>query len=106
MRVAKVVGSLSLSRTHPSLIGKRWLLAAPQSLSALTGAETPAPEELVVIDELGARAGDLIGIAEGGEAAFPFIPERKPVDAYAACILDELDIDEEEAAKQLKRNEG
>ena len=31
-----------------------------------------------------------IGFSEGGEAAAPFHPEKKPVDAYCACILDQL----------------
>jgi hypothetical protein len=31
-------------------------------------------------------------LSEGPEAAQPFLPELKPVDAYNAGILDHLDI--------------
>ncbi len=34
-----------------------------------------------------------IALAEGPEAAQPFLPEVKPVDAYAAAILDQLEVD-------------
>ena len=37
--------------------------------------------------------------AEGPEAARPFHPEIKPLDAYAAAILDTIDIDPDEAAR-------
>jgi hypothetical protein len=33
-----------------------------------------------------------VALSEGGEAAQPFRPELKPVDAYNAAILDELDV--------------
>ena len=103
MRVGKVVGSLSLTQSHPSLKGKRWVLAVPQSLGALARREGSQPEELVVIDELGAQPDDLIGFSEGGEAAFPYFPEKKPVDAYAACIVDDLQLDHGEIAALLAK---
>jgi ethanolamine utilization protein EutN len=36
--------------------------------------------------------GSKVGFSEGGEAAAPFYPEKKPVDAYCACILDQIAI--------------
>jgi hypothetical protein len=36
--------------------------------------------------------GSKIGFSEGGEAAAPFYPVKKPVDAYAALLLDKLEI--------------
>ena len=45
-------------------------------------------EEIVVFDELGAGLGSRIAISEGREAAMPFHPEVKPIDAYNAAILD------------------
>ncbi len=36
--------------------------------------------------------GSKVGFSEGGEAAAPFDPEKKPVDAYCACILDQIAI--------------
>ena len=45
----------------------------------------------MIYDDLGAGVGSRIGFSEGGEAAAPFHPEKKPVDAYCACILDQRD---------------
>jgi len=42
----------------------------------------------VIYDDLGAGAGSRIGFSEGGEAALPFQPEKIPIDAYCACLLD------------------
>ena len=50
-------------------------------------------EEIAVFDELGAGIGSRIAISEGREAAMPFHPEIKPVDAYNAAILDTFDYD-------------
>jgi len=49
-------------------------------------------EEIVVYDELGAGLGSRIAISEGAEAAQPFRPEFKPVDAYNAAILDNIEL--------------
>ena len=89
MRIAEVIGTVTLSRCHPSVTGFRWIIGVPFSLKALkTGA--PDGEPLVIFDNLGAGNGQKIAFAEGGEAAVPFIPEKKPVDAYCSCILDHL----------------
>ena len=39
---------------------------------------------------MGAGIGSRIGFSEGAEAAAPFHPKKKPVDAYCACILDQV----------------
>ena len=52
----------------------------------------PASEELVLWDEYGAGYGDYVALSEGGEAAQPFLPERKPVDAYNAALLDDIEL--------------
>jgi microcompartment protein CcmK/EutM len=53
--------------------------------------KSPMPESLVVFDELGAHAGQLIAVSEGREACMPFHPVRVPIDAYNAAILDTLE---------------
>ena len=57
----------------------------------LEGAALDA-EEIVIYDDLGAGPGSRIAFAESGEAAAPFHPEKKPIDAYCACLLDSLTI--------------
>jgi ethanolamine utilization protein EutN len=92
MRIAEVIGTVTLSRAHPSVIGFRWVLGVPFSLKALRESRPPDGEDLVIFDSLGAGNGNKIGFSEGGEAAAPFHPEKKPVDAYCACILDQVSI--------------
>ena len=91
MRIAEVIGTVTLSRAHPSLTGFRWIIGVPFSLKALKDG-TPDGEDVVIFDNLGAGHGQRIGFSEGGEAAAPFYPEKKPVDAFCACILDSLTV--------------
>jgi len=93
MRICEVIGSVTLSRVHPTIAGLRLLVAAPFSLSDLKHDDAASGEELVVPDELGAGIGSKIGVSEGREAAMPFHPARKPLDAYCACILDRVHLD-------------
>ena len=95
MRIAEVVGTVTLSRPHPSLRGFRFVLAAPLGRANLIEGKPADAEELVIYDDLGAGLGSRIGFAESGEAAAPFYPEKKPVDAYCACILDQLVVSEQ-----------
>ncbi len=88
MRIAEVIGSVTLSRVHPSMVGARWLIGVPFSLAALREDGAADGEDVVIYDNLGVGVGARIGFSEGGEAAAPFHPEKKPVDAYCACILD------------------
>lgn len=101
MRMAKVVGKLSLSRCVAEVTGKRWLVTIPITLPALAGRKPIAGEELVVLDELGADEGSVIAVSEGGEAVTPFLPDNVPIDAYASLLLDHWEIRESEVADLL-----
>jgi ethanolamine utilization protein EutN len=90
MRIAEVIGTVTLSRVHPSLTGARWVIGVPFSLRALREDAGPDGEDVVIYDNLGAGTGSRIGFSEGGEAAAPFHPHKKPVDAYCACLLDTI----------------
>jgi ethanolamine utilization protein EutN len=90
MRIAEVIGTVTLSRPHPTLTGFRWIMGVPYSLDALKGGVRGDGEDLVIFDNLGAGAGAKIGFSEGGEAAAPFLPEKRAVDAYCAAILDHV----------------
>ena len=89
MRIAEVIGTVTLSRWHPSVEGFRWVIGVPFSLKALKTGK-PDGEDFVMVDQLGAGLGQNVGVSEGVEAMMPFQPERKPIDAYAACILDQV----------------
>ncbi len=92
MRIAEVIGTVTLSRVHPSMIGARWIIGVPCSLEALQADGRGDGEDLVIFDNLGAGLGSQVGFSEGGEAAAPFHPDKKPVDAFCSCILDQLSI--------------
>ncbi len=79
-----------MSRSHPSLSGASLRLAVPMMLDELQNETEPSGECLVVWDDHGAGNGSMIAISESGEAAQPFRPELKPVDAYNSAILDTL----------------
>jgi microcompartment protein CcmK/EutM len=96
MRIADVVGTITLNRAHPSLAGASFKLVTPLSWDNLAREKgrkhgDERLEEIAVFDQLGAGIGSRIAISEGREAAMPFYPEMKPVDAYNAAILDTLD---------------
>ena len=91
MRIGTVIGRVTLAEAHPSFSGASLKLAVPLSADELAGAE-PKGEAIVVWDPWGAGNESQIAISEGGEAAQPFRPEMKPVDAYAAALLDSVQV--------------
>ena len=93
MRIAEIIGSVTLNRCHPTFDGATLKLAVPLSLDDLMKDVLSDEELLVVYDEFAAGIGQRIMLSEGGEAAQPFLPNWKPVDAYNAGMLDEIDID-------------
>ena len=95
MRVAKVVGQVTLNRCLPAMRGGRYLLVHPYDLPAVLGQADSANPTLVAYDERGARDDDVIALAESREAAAPFHPRQVPVDAYNAAILDDVSADQE-----------
>jgi microcompartment protein CcmK/EutM len=93
MRIAKVVGSVTLNRAHPTFHGVVLRLAIPQTLAQIAGETSADVDTVVVWDDLGSGHGSMIGLSEGAEAAQPFRPQIKPVDAYAAALLDSINLD-------------
>lgn len=97
MRIGKVIGKVTLGRCHPSLKGATWIIAAPLYAAGLTDdvpvvGDNVQGEPLVALDEWGAGAGALIALSEGAEAAAPFAPEQKPIDAYNTATLDDVTV--------------
>lgn len=92
MRIGEVIGTVTLSRRHESLVGGSFRLVVSKTLENLRGTSNEQGEDLVVYDDLGAGLGSLIAFSEGVEAAQPFFPTYKPLDAYNAAILDRIEI--------------
>ena len=93
MRVARVLGKLTLNVTMAEVRPANYLLVQPLGRSALAGGQQPVTDFLVMYDDLGARAGDLVGLVEGREASRPWYPAKAPYDAYCACILETVNFD-------------
>ena len=93
MRIAKVIGTVSLSTAHESMRGGSYRIVVPQSLENLRGNDLTDVEELIAYDELGSGMQSFVALSEGGEAAQPFKPNYRPVDAYCAAILDQIVIE-------------
>lgn len=91
MRIGDVIGTVTLNRAHPSLLGASFKVVAPLNWDNLADRWDERLEEIVVWDDLGAGLGCRIAISEGREAAMPFHPDVKPIDGYNAAILDSLD---------------
>ncbi|TWT57988.1 Ethanolamine utilization protein EutN/carboxysome [Thalassoglobus neptunius] len=92
MIIGEVIGSVTLSRCHPSIQGGSWRVVVPLDLPALQGSDSGRGEPFVVFDEIGSGNGSLIAVSEGAEAAAPFQPNPKPLDAYCTALLDVVDI--------------
>lgn len=89
MRIGKVIGRLTLSSVCDALVGGRYAIVEVQDRFALAGKPRRTRETVVVYDDMGAGAGDLIAFTESREATMPFYPERRvPLDAYNCAILD------------------
>src|SRR5690242_5609505 len=100
MRIAKVIGTVTMNNPHPSMIGARLRLIVPLSLAELRDELSPGvpgvppqADEIVAWDDLGSGIGSLVAISEGAEAAQPFRPNYKPIDVYISAILDHVEID-------------
>lgn len=105
MRIAQVIGSVTLNRVHASLRGGRFRLATPLTLEDLRSREPSDNEAIVVYDELNSGEGQWIAVSEGREASQPFYPDEKPLDAYNAAILDRVEIMEEEPGARSQEEE-
>ncbi len=96
MRIAKVMGMVTLNQKDGNLLDGKLLICEVLDNEALAGLKTnkprknPMPESVIAFDNLGAGEGCIIALAESGEAAAPFKPKDVPLDAYCAAILDEI----------------
>ena len=92
MRIAEVIGRVTLTRVHPALQGGRIVIALPLPRAALAGDSPARGEEVVAWDDLGASPGATVALSEGAEAANPFLPIKRPVDAYVAALIDRINL--------------
>jgi len=94
MKLGRVIGRVTLSKTIPAFTGGRWLIVSPFTRGHYQQGRQPPPglskdPSPVVFDNLGGGMGDTIGYVEGREASMPF-DQPTPVDAINAAIMDEV----------------
>ena len=93
MRLGKTIGTVTLVEPHAAVRGGVFRVVVPLGLGDLARGDGQA-EPLVAWDALGAGDGQLVAFSEGGEAAEPFRPADKPIDAYVAALVDRLVLEE------------
>jgi microcompartment protein CcmK/EutM len=91
MRIGRTIGTVTLVEPHAAVRGGVFRLVVPLGRADLATGDGRA-EPIVAWDDLGAGIGQLVAFSEGGEAAQPFRPADKPIDAYVAALLDRLDL--------------
>ena len=93
MRLGIVRGHVVLSLAVESFAGKMLAVLEPVTMENLRARNgLGGGKALIAIDELGAANGQMVAFTEGSEAANPFWPDRVPVDAYCAMIVDSIDV--------------
>ena len=89
MRIGEVIGTVTLSRPHPSLTGFRFVIGVPFSAGALRAKTPPDGDDVVIYDDLGARVGSRVAFSESGEAAAGVRVDHDPeADSTAAVVVD------------------
>ncbi len=94
MRIAHVIGKVTLNHQDPAFKGGRWLIVNPLDAGQLNDACAERPTltpqfSPVIYDNLGAGEGDIIGFVEGAEATAPFDREI-PIDAICVAIFESI----------------
>ena len=88
-----MIGRVTLSRCKPPASGGRFLLALPMPLDApRRSGRRPAARSWSSTTIWEPVPGSLIAVSEGREAANPFGKTKTPVDAYCACLIDQLSL--------------
>jgi ethanolamine utilization protein EutN len=92
MRLGIVKGHVVLNTAVPELKGMRLVVLEPvlaENLAAGNG--QGGGKALVAVDKLGAAVGQTVTFTEGPEAANPFWPNKVPIDASCALIVQSID---------------
>ncbi len=85
MFLGRIAGRVVSTMKDASLSGQRLLIVQP-----LKPDLTATGKQIVMLDAVGAGAGELIYWCRGREASFPFLPDEVPSDGTIVGIVDEL----------------
>ena len=93
MKLARTIGTVTLSRAHPAMANAQ--LRAVEILDDIKRIDDQplGGETVVAWDLCSTGIGDLVAVAEGPESAQPFRPQVKPLDASIVALLDEVNLE-------------
>jgi len=91
MLVAQVIGTVVATRKHEYLVGSK--IQVVQPLECRGG--IPKGDPFVVVDAVGAGAGEQVIVVRGSSARLAVDNDRCPIDATIIGIIDQIDIEEE-----------
>lgn len=87
MFLARVVGRVWATIKDPKMEGQRMLIIQP-----ITPELEPTGKRMIVLDSVGAGAGEIVYCCRGKESSFPFLPAEVTTDTTIVGIVDELHI--------------
>lgn len=93
MKLARTIGTVTLSRYHPAMANAQLRCVEVVQQIESIDQQPLGGETIVAWDLCGTGTGDLVALAEGPEAAQPFRPDVKPLDASIVALLDEVVLD-------------
>ncbi|MCA9139502.1 MAG: hypothetical protein KDB00_22165 [Planctomycetales bacterium] len=92
MKLARTIGSMTLSKSHPTMQQAKLRIVEVVDSIERIDTQPLGGDTIVCWDLCSTGIGDLVALAEGPEAAQPFMPDVKPLDATIVALLDEVDL--------------
>ena len=93
MILARVEGSVVATKKNAKMTGSKFLLVRPLVIDSPAAKEwKPGTSTLVVVDGLGAGAGEIVLVVQGSSARLAADDKDSPVDAVIIGIVDTVDV--------------
>ena len=94
MFVARVTGSLVATQKVASMTGHKLLIVEPYRVDERDRDKLiPTGRTFVVVDALGAGAGEMVLVAQGSSARATPETEKLPIDAVIIGLIDTVDVE-------------
>jgi len=90
MLIGKVIGTVVATHKEAKYTGYKLQVVQQLNFDLSEG-----PGQWIVADPMGAGVGDLVLVARGREATFPFEPDAASIDRAIIGIIDNINYDAE-----------
>jgi ethanolamine utilization protein EutN len=97
MKLGRVIGKLWATAKDKKLDGLKLYVMQP-----VDEQERPLGTELIAVDTVGSKEGDLVYWVGGAEATFAYPDRQIPSDVTIVGLVDHLDIAGDQAASKQK----